>query len=418
MIDVVYFTPPLFISPASVLSFVSFMRVETLYLVSFLLPLVLMPIVFPAFVLLAHRKHITEGPGYRKFQERPVAVIGGNVIILIVCITAVIVNLFYDISSLFPVMCVMFMLYVFGTLDDTLGMGWKTKLILQSISVTLLFIGSNYGIHNIYGIHWFSSMPSWFYGIMTLLFGVLVINALNFADGIDGLAASLGVLVGLTMGFWHARHGFVTQAIISFIMVGVMVSFFGFNVFSKRYKSFMGDSGSLVLGLFIFVAVSDDEISLVDGSLLVDSYSFSFVIAVLSYMLFDIVRVVLMRVVQHKPPYKGDRTHLHHIYVDMGMSHFMAVIVILLCNILVIGVWLLTALMGMPIIPQLLMTLLAGAVFIWTPYFSITYFRDKHKERYDAISDKCKSVSTKMDTFVDLMGTAIDYKLYKSKKRS
>lgn len=390
------------------------MSIEVLYLISFLLPLVLMPLVLPAIVLVAHRKRITDSPSDRKHQEKPVAVMGGTVIMLVIGITSVVVNLFYDITPLFPVVCVMFMLYIFGLIDDTIGLDWKVKLLLQFLSITLLFFGSNYGV-KVVDFFGFGVLPTWPSYLLTVFCGLMVFNAVNFADGIDGLASAIGVLTGLIIGYWHMRHGFETQAILSVIMMGVMMAFFIFNVFSKRYKSYMGDSGSLVLGLFIYIIVCDDNKDMLDGSFLADNYAFSFCIAVLSYILFDIVRVVVLRVLRHKTPYEGDRSHLHHVYVDMGMSHFLATNVILLSNIIVIAIWYLTASMGLSVWLQLLMTFVAGAVFIWLPYFIIEHYRTKQETKYIAMCDTCKRISLHVDKFVGFMKSVIDGRPAKKK---
>lgn len=391
------------------------MYVNILYLLAFLIPLVLVPMVLPAFVLMAHRKRITDGPSPRKRQSQPVAVMGGTVMMLVICITAVIINLFFDLTPLFPVLCVMFMLYIFGMMDDSIGLLWGFKLFLQACAVLLLYFGSKYGVHVFYAIPFLDNMSPWLSCLLTLISGLLLLNAVNFSDGIDGLAAALGVLAGLTMGYWHARHGFVTQAILCYIMVGVMTGFFFFNVFSKRYKSYMGDSGSLVLGLFIFIAVCDDNFSTLDGSFLADNYSFSFVISVLSVMLFDLVRVVLTRILSRTPPYKGDRTHLHHIFVDMGMNHLMATVHLVIINMVVIGVWFLTANTGMPVLPQLMITIATGILLVWTPFFVIVYFRDKRPSVYSNFSSRCNRISLRVDRIVDIGQHIIDRRSKKNK---
>ena len=389
------------------------MSINTIYLLSLLIPLVLMPMLLPAYVLMAHRKRITDGPGPRKRQRRPVAVMGGTVMMLVICITSVIINLFYDISLLFPVICVMCMLYIFGLMDDIIGLGWVYKLLLQMAAVFMLYLGSNYGVHALYGIPGFENLSPWLSCVLTVFCGVVLLNAVNFSDGIDGLASALGVLAGLSMGYWHMRHGFATQAIISFIMVGVMTSFFFFNVFSKRYKSYMGDSGSLVLGLFIFMVVTDDRLLMLDGSFLADNYSFSAMISVLSVMLFDTFRVVLLRIVRRRAPYEGDRSHLHHVLVDMGMNHLMATICLLFSNMAVMGVWFVTATMNVPILPQLFLTLLGGAVFVWLPYVIIVYMRRKQDASYVYLASRCRKLSVKVDVFVNFIGRIIDGKVFR-----
>lgn len=393
------------------------MTINLLYLLSFLLPLVLMPMVLPALILVAHRKHITDAPGERKLQKRPVAVMGGTLIMLVIGITSVVVNLFHDMSPLMPVVCVMFMLYIFGIMDDTIGLDWKYKLFIQACAITLLFFGSNYGVHSIYSFFGLENLPIYISFPITLLCGLILLNAVNFADGIDGLASAEGVLAGLTMGIWHARHGFEIQTIISLVMVGIMVSFFCFNVFSKRFKTYLGDSGSSVLALFIYVMVCDDKISMLNGDFLADNYSLSFILSVLSFMVFDMVRVVFMRLVRRRVVYEGDRTHLHHIYVDLGMSHFMATTVIVLCNLAVIAMWYLTANAGMAVVPQLIVTMLAAVVFFWLPFFAIAWCNKNRIAWYIGLTRICKKISGVLDYFVDFCTLVIDGRWSKEKRR-
>ena len=170
----------------------------------------------------------------------------------------------------------------------------------------------------------------------------------------------------------------------------------------------MGDSGSLVLGLFIFIAVCDDNFSTLDGSFLADNYSLSFIISVLSVMLFDLVRVVLTRVFYHKAPYKGDRSHLHHVFVDMGMNHLMATTLLVLINLVVVAVWYLTANIGMHVLPQLFIVVATGLLCIWTPYFIIVHCRDKQPSRYSNMCRHCSMISLRVDRIVDLGRWVID----------
>lgn len=367
-----------------------------------------MPIVLPMVVLMANRKRLMDNPDARKTQKRPVAVMGGTVIMLVICITSIILNLFYNISNLFPAMCVMMILYIFGMLDDNIGLSWQFKLGMQIFVILLLFFGGNYGINSLYGMFDIYSLPMWCACLLTVFVGLLLLNAVNFADGIDGLASGLGVLASLTMGYWNLRHGFVTQALQSFTVVGVMASFFLYNVFSKRYKMYMGDSGSLVLGLFLFLSICQDPYYLADDAFIVDSYFLSFIIALFSAMLFDSVRVVIMRALKGNSPFEPDRSHLHHAYVDAGMSHLLATIKIVLNNMAVIAVWYFTAKAELSEVLQLAIVLSVGVVFIWVPYFMLEYLKNKSVDRYILITRRCRRRSEVLNNFSNLIQRLVD----------
>ena len=411
------FYPPPYISNLSILSshflldIMQFMvNIVLVYILSVLIPVIIMPIVLPMVVLMARRKRMTDNPNARKIQDRPVAVMGGTVIMLVMCVACIVINVFYNISGLFPALCVMVILYIFGMLDDNIGLNWQFKLGIQAFILLLLYFGGNYGIDSLVNLLGFGAMPRWLSCIVTVFVGMILLNAVNFADGIDGLASGLGAMTGLVMGYWNMEHEFVVSALISFTVFGTLLSFFVFNVFSKRYKMYMGDSGSLVLGMFIFMSVCPDTYYFFDETLLTDNYFISFNIALLSAFVFDMVRVVFLRVVNGKSPFEPDRTHLHHAFVDVGMSHLQATLRILMQNILVIAVWYVTAIMGLNSFLQYVLVLLAGIVFIWGPYFYLAYLRTKHTKRYIYKKKRIEHRRTKLDRFSNVMARIVDGK--------
>lgn len=384
------------------------MSIDFIYWISVLLPMLMMPIVLPMVVLMARRKRLTDNPNARKIQDRPVPVMGGTVIMLVISVTAIILNLFYDLGNLYPALSVMIILYIFGMLDDNIGLTWQFKLGVQIFSILLLFFGGNYGVHSLYGVFGIEELPMWASCILTLFTGLLLLNAVNFVDGIDGLASGLGVLGGLVMAYWNVRHGFVTQAMFSFVMVGVLSSFFVFNVFSERYKMYMGDSGSLVLGFFIFMSSCPEMTLFSENEFVADDYFLTFQLAIYSAMVFDLIRVAVLRVIYRKSPFHPDRTHLHHICVDMGMSHLFTTLRIMVVNVIVIAIWYFTASSGMNVTLQYLLILLSGVVLFWLPYFHIVYLRENKQERYEILSARCKKMSSYSDIFTRLIRRLID----------
>ena len=381
---------------------------EMIYWISALLPFVLMPLLLPMVVLMARRKGLTDHPSARKLQERPVAVMGGTVMVLVLCITMVIINLFYAIDEFFPAMCVMVIMFIFGLLDDSIGLSWQFKFVVQIGVVSLLFFAGNYGVYSLYGLFGIGGLPMWLSYLLTVYAGLLLLNGVNFIDGIDGLASGLGVLTGAVMGVWNIGHGFITQAIVSFVFVGIMLAFFFFNVFSKRYKMYMGDSGSLVLGFFIFISACPDTFISGVKLYVIDSYFVSFTVALLSAVIFDLVRVAALRLMHGHSPFLPDRTHLHHVFVDCGMSHLMTTLTIVFLNIVVLALWFVTARTGMNITVQFFLTLLFGVVFLWGPYFMLSWLRDRYHHVYFAISRMNETISSGLDKIGSLIGRILD----------
>ena len=138
------------------------MTTELLYWIAVLIPLIIVPIVLPMVVLLARRKRLTDSPNARKTQESPVAVMGGTVIMLAVSVTSIIINLFYNLGDLYPALCVMFILYIFGMLDDTIGLSWNFKMGLQILAILLLYFGGSYGVNSMFGLFGLGTLSWWF----------------------------------------------------------------------------------------------------------------------------------------------------------------------------------------------------------------------------------------------------------------
>ena len=384
--------------------------IELLYWIAFLMPLLIMPIVLPMVVLMAHRKRLTDSPNARKLQSQPVPVMGGTVMMLASCASLIVLNLFYDISGGFSIMCVMVIMYIFGMLDDINGLSWQFKFVIQIFTILLIFFGGDCGIHSLHGLFgiWDLSMPA--SCLFSLFMGLLLLNAVNFSDGIDGLASGLGIFICLMLGLWQLKHGVVIQTLFSFTMVGTLTGFFVFNVFSKRFKMYMGDSGSLVLGICIYALLCTKVYLPEGGTMLADKYLTSFHIAIISYMVFDLVRVAMMRVLNGKSPFEPDRTHLHHMYVDLGANHLTATMVIIFNNLAMIGVWYATALTGMNEKLQYTIILLSGFAFFWFPYFIVTYLRDHRPEKYEKLQKPFKKISAVVDKISEPVSRIIDLK--------
>lgn len=372
------------------------------------MPLVLMPVVIPMVTLMANRKRMMDAPNGRKLQKRPIPVMGGTVMVLALCVTLVIMSLFYSVNDLMPAICVMVIFYIFGMLDDMIGLSWQMKMTLQVLSILLVYFGGDYGVNSLYGLFGIEETPWWLALLLTLFTGLLLLNAVNFVDGIDGLASALGIVGGAIMGYWNAHHSYVSEAILSFAMTGVLAAFFAYNVFSKRYKMYMGDSGSLVLGFFIFTACCPNDYISGQKIYVSDSYFVSFTLSLLSAMIFDLARVVVGRMFKGHSPFLPDRTHLHHAMVDAGMSHFVTVLSIVLLNMIVMAIWYWTSTAGINIDMQYFVIFFSGVVFIWGPYFYLKYIERSFPHHYNKLMKRNQIVSSWFDKIGNVVRIVLD----------
>ncbi len=205
---------------------------------------------------------------------------------------------------------------------------------------------------------------------------------MNFIEGIDGLASGIGILAGVAIAWWNVCHGQVAAAVIAIAMVGALFAFFFFNVYSVKFKMYLGDSGSLVLGAIAYMALSVNSSFFYFALDWFDVYSPSFFIAVFSVVVFDLVRVVFLRLSLRHSPFVADRNHLHHILVDVGFTHRIASLLIIVLNLLVIGVWFATASMGIVLWLQTCIVVAVAIVLIWLPFIGLYTFRKRQPDRF------------------------------------
>lgn len=300
--------------------------------VGFLMAVVLGQIIIPRILVISHRKRLFDQPDSRKVHHRPISRLGGvtffPVILIVMCTIGLLQ--FYEmekitssvISESLCLVAGLMLLYMIGVCDDLIGVRYRRKFEVQILAAAFLpFAGLS--IQNLGGLFgWYEISP--LVGVpLTMLLTVFLINAINLIDGIDGLASGLCMVAITLFGMSFAWHGSWMYALLAFASVGVLVPFFFYNVFgnaNRGHKIFMGDTGSLTLGFILsvmvvkYVSVMVQESSRLDGAPVVMAFS------VLLVPSLDVCRVVLNRFRRRVHPFKPDKSHIHHKFLNMGFT--------------------------------------------------------------------------------------------------
>jgi len=160
---------------------------------------------------------------------------------------------------------------------------------------------------------------------------VFIVNSINLIDGIDGLSAGLSVLALMGFAFLFAQQKVWAYVILIAGLIGVLITYLYYNIWgdtAKNRKIFMGDSGSLTLGYilsFLFIKYTMDNPLVMpyrkDGLLL----SFTLLIV----PVFDVVRVIIVRLKNHRGVFEADKNHIHHKLMRAGLSQHGALLAIL-----------------------------------------------------------------------------------------
>lgn len=223
-------------------------------------------------------------------------------------------------------------LFCVGMADDLTGVGYKGKFLAQTLSAVLICC-SGVEITSLDGLFGIYEIPYWVGIILTVLIIVLLANAYNLIDGIDGLCSGLSLLALLTFGFWFIVHGIYVYAMMAMAMAGVVLVFFFYNVLGKRLKVFMGDTGSLLLGYLIaFLGLKFYSLNVSGEFFRINAAPVVF-LGVVSIPVFDVVRVFCARMTAGLSPFYPDRRHIHHKLLRIGLTHLQSAMVIVLLQI-------------------------------------------------------------------------------------
>ncbi len=307
----------------------------------------------PALIKVAILKNLIDLPSEeRKIHKRAIPTIGG---IIIYAATLFSFSLWYNIEELHEysliyesvkefqiLIATSLVLFFVGVKDDIIGTAPVKKLFAHVVVGLILILMGSIKITGLHGVFGIEQIPDWGSIFLSLFTYIVVVNAMNLIDGVDGLAAGVGFLAATFFGTWFVFANEYTLASLSFALAGSLLGFLVFN-FSPA-KIFMGDSGSLIIGMFIYVLSAElieypaDRLD----SFWVNVSNPVFAIAALIYPLTDTLRVFIIRAIKGQSPFSADRNHLHHRLIDCGYSHAKTAIIIYLFTLFTVGVSLLS----------------------------------------------------------------------------
>lgn len=230
----------------------------------------------------------------------------------------------------------LFVLLLVGVYDDIMNIPARKKLLFQLLTAFCFVVFTDYAIVTFDGLLGVNQLNHYVSIGFTVFVMVLIINAYNLIDGIDGLAGSIGAVISGTLSFVFYNSGHFLLTIIALALVGALTAFLIYN-FSHKRKIFLGDTGSMVVGFVLAtLVVLYLNFSVTNPSPLYSNAPL-FVLALLSYPLLDTLRVFLVRIKMGRSPFMADRNHIHHRLLDLGLSHKHATLCVVLYTLTVIS---------------------------------------------------------------------------------
>lgn len=294
------------------------------FLISFLITFFSVPTI----INISRRKNLMDEPGARSSHLRKISNLGGIAIIFSLCVCSSIFafELFDEYKFLFASLVIL--LFV-GVMDDIMIMRAYKKLIAQILVSVLMVIGSDVRIRSLFGVFGIYELSYWLSVIFSVLTFVILINAFNLIDGIDGLAGSYSVACSAFFGISYFRLGTYNYplVIISAIIVGSVLAFLYYNLSNYRNKKiFMGDTGSMVLGfLLAFTGICFIDIFIDKKIALIPRYHLEsapvIAVAILILPIIDTLNVIIIRLMKKKSLFVADNNHVHHKLLRLGLTH-------------------------------------------------------------------------------------------------
>ena len=297
--------------------------------------------VFPKVLKIALDKNIVDNPDARKLQRVPVPVLGGVAVVFGILVALSVSQLFVDCSSLFTIVLAMVIMLFIGTMDDILDIPSTTRFVLEILVALMIIYTCDYSLDNLHGLWGVHELSPWVSLPLTVVTVVGIINAINLIDGVDGYSSGYCMMACSIFGVFFYIVGDMPMTLLAVACVAALIPFFLHNVFGRTSKMFIGDGGTLLMGCVMSVFV----LNILKTSTACVEYSgwgmglVPLSLAVLCIPVFDTVRVMVMRILRGTSPFHADKTHLHHLFIEMGFSHIGTTISILFLNLSVIFVW-------------------------------------------------------------------------------
>lgn len=356
-------------------------------ILSFITAFAMTYIVVPSVIRVANIKKLIDIPGERAVHHTPTPSLGGIAIFAGTVFAITLWTPFSYFANLQYILAAMIIIFLIGAKDDVVPMSPSRKLGGQVLVALILVFRADVIINNFYGLFGVYILPEWFSILFSIFVIILIINAFNLIDGINGLAASIGIIISVVFGTWFFLIERVELAMVAFALTGALIAFLKYNV--TPAEIFMGDTGSMLVGFvctILAIKCLETHNDYFAEKLIEKPYlgiykmeaAPAVVVGILIIPLFDTLKVFITRMLRGRSPFMPDKTHTHHLLLDTGLAHIQATSVLVLVNIIFIFIsfyfqflgifWLMIIIIGLALALSSLLT-----------YFSLKTRRNKEK---------------------------------------
>lgn len=286
-------------------------------------------------------------------------------------------------------------IFFLGLKDDILVLSPIKKFIGQVLAAFLIIYYGRIQIRSMHGFFGIHELPEMFSLLISYFSVIVIINSFNLIDGVDGLAATLGLLSAALFGIYFMSVGMESYFVLAFSLCGSLLAFLIFNF--QPAKIFMGDTGSLLIGAVNAILVLkfiDPGEGPESVNPIISSPAIGFTILMIP--LLDTLRVFAIRIFKRRSPFSPDRNHIHHLLLDRGLSHRTITLLLVAINVSMVVFVYLTRSLGCTI-------LILSVIALFFTFIAITYYsRPSHSISWasDGNEKNEKVKESKLVTFI------------------
>jgi len=292
----------------------------------------------PSIIHVARARHLYDDLGhFRKQHDHGIPRVGGIAIFVSFTITSLLFSMTDKSLPINYLLTACIILFAVGLKDDLSGVNSRTKFLIQFVVAAILVLFGDIRLTSMYGVFGIHDLPYWPSAMFSIMTIILIVNAFNLIDGIDGLAATTGIVAnGCFAALFIYTHQYQLAA-VSLAMVGAILGFLKFNI--TPAKIFMGDTGSLLIGLIsVVMAIKFIELNKFTSANTPEVYSApALTVAILIGPIFDTLRVFILRLSTGVSPFTADRNHIHHRMLKLGFNHLQTTLILAGLNVLCIA---------------------------------------------------------------------------------
>jgi UDP-GlcNAc:undecaprenyl-phosphate/decaprenyl-phosphate GlcNAc-1-phosphate transferase len=312
------------------------MKMITPFIIPGLAALIFALILIPIMKKIAISIGLVDKPNARKVHTDSVPLIGGLSIGVTTALAMILSPLFTDnFNNNIVWICGAIVMLIIGSLDDRFNLKASLRLFIQ-MACAYAVAYSGIRINSFYGLFGVNEIPVFVQYGLTIIVIAGVVNAYNLMDGIDGLLGGLtlvGTSVLAVISFQLKQY---ELTVLYIAIIGSILGFLRYNLSLK--KIFMGDAGSLFIG-FILIVTSIKLLNASGGANSIEQLKVLLLVGgIFLVPVLDSLRVYRGRVKKGISPFKADKTHLHHLFLVLGITHKRATLLIVILAVLITAI--------------------------------------------------------------------------------